>query len=128
MTPLMKFTLIGTLLFSVNFLIFHLFYGVFNLDYRISISIAYATGVLLHFALHRKYTFRASSQQLAQTAGKYFLMLLLNYLLTLAVSWFVVEVGRLPPSFTVVASTTVTTGTGFFMMKYFVFKAKESKA
>lgn len=127
MTQLMKFAHVGFLLFGVNFLIFHLFYGLFHLDYRISISIAYATGVLLHFALHRKYTFRASSQQLAQTAGKYFLMLLLNYLLTLAVSWFVVEVGRLPPSFTVVASTTVTTGTGFFMMKYFVFLAKESE-
>jgi putative flippase GtrA len=123
---LTKFVVVGVLTFGVNFLMFHLFYGLGKLDYRVSVSLAYAITVLCHFSLHRFFTFEAAEQQLVHNAGRYVAMLGLNYAITLSMAWFVVEVLNLSPYFGVVGSTLATAGTSFFVMKYFVFRKSEA--
>lgn len=118
------FVCIGLITFGNNFLFFQMFYKLFYWDYRIAVSLAFVITVLLHFYLHRMFTFRATGQQIAHHAGRYILMLGLNYLITMVVAWIVVEILRISPSFTVVAATAVTTAMNFFLMKYFVFKTK----
>jgi putative flippase GtrA len=118
---LAKFIFVGVLTFGINFLMFHLFYGVAQLDYRISVSIAYMITVICHFSLHRFFTFNAGEQTLAHNAGKYVAMLGLNYAITLSMAWFVVEALKVSPYWGVIASTLATAGTSFFVMKYFVF-------
>lgn len=122
---LAKFIFVGLLTFGVNFLTFHLFYGVGKVDYRISVSIAYAITVICHFTLHRFFTFDAAEQQLVHNVGKYLAMLGLNYMITIATAWFVVEILGLSPYLGVIASTGATACTSFFVMKYFVFGRAE---
>lgn len=118
---LAKFVFVGLLTFAINFSMFHVFYGLAKLDYRISVSIAYVITVVCHFLLHRFFTFDAAGQQLVHNLSKYLAMLGLNYLITLSMAWFVVEMLRLSPYFGVVASTAATACSSFFVMKYFVF-------
>jgi putative flippase GtrA len=119
---LTKFVIVGVLTFGINFSMFHVFYALGNLDYRISVSLAYAVTVVCHFLLHRLFTFEAAEQQIVHNASKYVAMLGLNYAITLSMAWFVVEILALSPYLGVVASTAATACTSFFVMKYFVFR------
>jgi putative flippase GtrA len=121
---LTKFAIVGFVTFGINFSFFHLFYGLLGLDYRIAVSLAYVITVISHFLLHRFFTFSAKEQYLMHNAGKYLLMLALNYAITMTVVWLVVEVVGISPYFGVVASSATTATVSFFVMKYFVFKAK----
>lgn len=121
---LFKFVCIGLITFGNNFLFFQVFYKQFHWDYRIAVSLAFVLTVILHFSLHRIITFNATGRQIMHHAGKYILMLGLNYVITMIIAWFVVEILRISPSLIVVGATAVTTVINFFLMKYFVFKAK----
>lgn len=123
-TQLAKFIGVGLVTFWINFLFFHVFYGLFHLDYRIAVSLAYVITVIFHFLLHRVFTFEAAEQHFGHNTGKYVVMLVLNYTITVVAVWFVVEVLRLSPYVGVVASTAATASTSFFFMKYFVFVSK----
>ena len=123
---LAKFVVVGIVTFGINFLFFHVFYGLFHWDYRIAVSLAYVITVISHFLLHRIFTFSAAEQQMVHNAGKYLLMLAVNYGITLTVVGFVVEVVGWSPYIGVIASTAATASTSFFVMKYFVFKSKRA--
>ena len=121
---IVKFAVIGFLTLGINFISFHLFYGLFRLDYRIAVSLAYIVTVSCHFSLHRIFTFRATDQQIAHNAGKYLFMLIMNYGITLTVVWLVVEIVGWSPYVGVIASSAATASASFFIMKYFVFQSK----
>ncbi|MBI3774085.1 MAG: GtrA family protein [Gammaproteobacteria bacterium] len=121
---LVKFISVGLVTFGINFSFFHLFYGLLHLDYKIAVSFAYLITVASHFLLHRVFTFEAAGQHLGHNTGKYVVMLVLNYTITVMVAWFVVEVLRVSPYVGVIASTAATASTSFFLMKYFVFVSK----
>lgn len=57
---------------------------------------------------------------MAHNAGKYLLMLAVNYGIILTVAGLVVEIVGWPPYIGVIASTAATASTSFFIMKYFV--------
>jgi putative flippase GtrA len=118
---LAKFTVVGFLVFGVYVGCFHFFYRVMGLDYKLAVSLAYVIGVACHFLLHRFFTFGAAEQDLVHHTWKYLLMLGLNYAVSLGVVWIVVEVVKISPYFGLVASTGITAGISFFMMKHFVF-------
>jgi putative flippase GtrA len=121
---LTKFVIVGFVTFGINFSFFHLFYGLLGLDYRIAVSLAYVITVISHFLLHRFFTFSAKEQYLIHNAGKYLLMLALNYAITMTVVWLVVEVVGVSPYIGVIASAATTASASFFIMKYFVFRPK----
>jgi putative flippase GtrA len=121
---LAKFAFVGVVTFGINFLMFHVFYGLAHRDYRISVSLAYALTVICHFVLHRYFTFNAAGQQLIHNGSKYIAMLGLNYGMTVTVVWVVVAIMGSSPYFGVIASTAATACTSFLMMKYFVFGSK----
>lgn len=122
---LTKFVAIGLATFGINFALFHLFFSLLHFDYKIAVSFAYVITVICHFLLHRFFTFSATEQQVTRNAGKYSLMLLINYGITLAVLWIVVEVIKVSPYIGIIAATAVTASTSFFLMKYFVFLSKK---
>lgn len=123
---LAKFVVVGLVTFGIYFSVFHLFYGLVHLNYRIAVSLAYVITVISHFWLHRLLTFSAAEQQIMHNAGKYLLMLGVNYGITLAIVGVVVEVAELSPYIGVIASTATTAWMSFFVMKYFVFKSKRA--
>jgi len=118
---LAKFVFVGLLTFGVYICCFHFLYRVARLDYKLAVSLAYVMTVASHFLLHRFFTFGAADQAFVHHTWRYLLMLGLNYVVSLGVVWIAVEVAKISPYFGVVASTGVTAGISFFMMKHFVF-------
>jgi putative flippase GtrA len=120
-----RFIIVGASTFLLYFLLFHVLYGSAGLGYKVAITIAYAVTVFCHFLLNRFFTFSAQHRNLGLHAGRYGLMLVLNYLTTLFVMWVVVEIIRTSPYVGAVASTIVTATSSFFVMKHFVFSLSE---
>jgi len=123
---LVRFTVVGLLTFVLYFSLFHLLYGEAGLGYKVAVSIAYSVTVLCHFLLHRLFTFGAQRLSLSRHAGRYGVMLVLNYGITLGVMWTVVEIVRISPYFGTIASTICTAASSFFVMKHFVFSPSEA--
>lgn len=121
---LTKFIIVGLVTFGINFFCFYVFYGLIHLHYKVAVSFAYVVTVISHFLLHRGFTFGAGEQRLTRNAGKYLLMLGLNYVLTLTVVWTVVEIVGASPYLGVIGATAATASSSFFVMKYFVFRTK----
>jgi len=121
---LVKFIFVGLLTFGIYICCFHFFYRLARLDYKLAVSLAYVMTVASHFLLHRFFTFGAAEQAFVHHTWKYLLMLGLNYVVSLGVVWISVEVAKISPYFGVVASTGITAGISFFVMKYFVFQER----
>jgi putative flippase GtrA len=117
-----RFVIVGISTFVLYFLLFRVLFGGLGLGYKGAITIAYAVTVMCHFLLNRFFTFNVEQRDLGLHAGRYILMLLLNYLITLAVMWTIVEVVGISPYFGAVVSTLVTAASSFFVMKHFVFR------
>ena len=87
----------------------------------LSTSIAYISGVLLHFVLSCTYTFADSTASWARRIGGYLGMLVVNYLITLGVvvgmQTYVVDNVVLAKT-TAVATTAIT---GYFGLRLFAF-------
>jgi len=122
---IVRFVIVGVLTFILYFSLFRFLYGSAGFDYKVAISLAYIVTVLCHFLLNRFFTFNARQRSLGLHAGRYGLMLVLNYVITLFVMWTVVEIIRISPYFGAVVSTAVTAASSFFVMKHFVFRSPE---
>lgn len=123
---LTKFVVFGFLTFGINIFCFHLFYGsIFKLNYKVAVTIAYIVTVCSHFVLNRTFTYKAVGQKITSHVWRYVIMLVSNYLLTLLVVWFVVNIVKSSPYLGLVASTGVGAMVSFFVMKYFVFGSHE---
>ena len=115
-----RFVLVGAATFALNFVTFHVAFALFGFGYKTAASVAYAVTVTVHFLLNRFFTFNARDSGLGMHAGRYAVMLLLNYGITLAMVWCVVEVLRMSPYYGPVAAAAATELSRFFVMKYFV--------
>jgi putative flippase GtrA len=123
---IVRFVIVGVSTFVLYFLSFHLFFGAGGFGYKTAVSMAYIITVACHFVLNRFFTFNAHRQDFGAHAGRYGLMLILNYGITLAVMWTCVEVAGISPYFGTVASTLATASSSFFVMKHFVFGPNEA--
>ena len=120
---LTKFFFVGLTTCFIYSLLFHLFYGIVQIDYRLAASIAYIVTVFAHFHLHRTFTFKGSEQTVGHNIWKYIFMLILNYINMLTIMWLLVDMLKISPYLSLIASTGVTASVSFLMMKYFVFKS-----
>ena len=121
---LTKFILIGFTTFFINIGTCYLCYELICLDYRVAVTIAYATTVLSHFTLHGIITFSGIEKKMLHNILKYLSMLLVNYTTMLAIVWFTVNILHKSPYMGLVISTAATAAASFFTMKYFVFNSR----
>lgn len=119
-----KFGLVGIIGFILNYFFVWLFYGVFVLDYRIAVTLAYIVTAIIHFMLNRTFTYRANGASMVHHAWKYVVMLAINYMISLFTSIITVEICGLSPYFGIVFATAIMMCSNFFFMKYFVFSHK----
>ena len=125
---IVRFVVVGGLTFALYFLLFRVLYGGLGLGYKAAISFAYVVTVCCHFLLHRSFTFGISQGGMGIHLGRYGAMLVLNYLITLAVMWTIVEMLRISPYWGPLASTGITATSSFFVMKHFVFDSGRARA
>lgn len=120
------YLVVGGLTALIYFGFFALSVNIFDLDYRLGITIAYIFAVIFHFLTNRKFTFRSAESPVIHQWLRYLGVLLVNYLITLGVVSFFVD--RLGFSTYVSAglSLLATVGVGYFASKFWVFRNKES--
>jgi putative flippase GtrA len=122
---IVRFGLVGFATFILNYFFVWLFYGVFALDYRVAVTIAYIITIAVHFTLNRTFTYNATESPIAHHASKYGVLLAINYVINLSVSIITVEVCGLSLYFAVIFATVIIMCSSFFLMKYFVFSHGE---
>jgi putative flippase GtrA len=126
-TPeLLSYLIVGGLTAIVYFGFFALSIDIFNLDYRIGMSIAYFLAVSFHFLANRKFTFRADNDRLFHQSIRYLCVLLINYLFTLGAMFLLVDGLGFSTYLSAALSVLVTVGIGYFASKFWVFRNKES--
>ncbi len=118
---LVRFVIVGIVTFAINLSMVWIFYGKAKLDYRIAVSIAYIITVVIHFFMNRSFTFRQESDKAVFDVVKYSTLPILNYIITLIVNTFTVELLGLTPYFGIFFSTLFTAISSFILMKHFVF-------
>ena len=122
---LAKYFFVTIFIFLFSLVLFYILYGVLGISYQLAVTFVYVATVVCHFSLHRIYTFGASVQNIYSNTVKYGAMLLINYVLTLLVSWFVLCF-YLSPYLTFYLSPPITALSSFLFLKYFVFQFKEN--
>jgi len=118
---IVRFGLVGIITFILNYFFVWLFYGVFILDYRVAVTLAYIVTVMTHFVLSRTFTYKINKTPITHHLWRYGLMLTINYLLSISISIVTVVAFGLSPYFGVVFATIAIACLSFVLMKYFVF-------
>lgn len=116
-----RFGFVGIVTLIFNYSLVWFFYGVFKLDYRIAITMAFIIAVVVNFTLSRVFTYKATSASIMHHIWKYVIVLIINYAINIFVSIIVVGIYGLSPYLAIILATIITTCSGFLLMKYFVF-------
>lgn len=117
-----KFCSVGGATALIYFSVMYIAESVFFIQYLASVSIAYFISTIFHFLMNRKYTFLATHDSHRQQFARYSVMLVLNYLVTIAVVKISVEVFQLSPYLGVCISVAFTAVFGYVMGRFWVFK------
>lgn len=125
---LQRFAVVGVATFFLNLSLFYSLVNFLQLDYRHAVSYAYVITVLCHFAANKSFTFGARQQPLGRNATRYAVMLVVNYCVTLAVSWLVIGWWGLPGYVAVLCYTAANATTSFLLMKHIVFQASSGRS
>ena len=95
------------------------------MEYRISVSIAYFIAAICHFLSNRIFTFAAQNQPLMSQIIRYFILLLVNYAITLCLISFMVsqlDISHYKSAFVALVTTVVV---GYLASKLFIFNKNE---
>jgi putative flippase GtrA len=122
---LLIFLVVGALAMLVNLSIFSVLWEYVHLKYLLAVAIAYIIAVLFHFSLNRRYTFRAYQKNMFVQLPKYVVMIGINLGLSLIVADFCVRILKLSPYLGVILSIGATTGLGYMLSRYWVFKVEK---
>jgi putative flippase GtrA len=117
-----SFAIVGALATALNFGLFSFFWEGLGLNYLTAVSIAYFLAVVFHFNVNRRFTFRSDAADLMLHAKKYLVMVVINFILTLMIVRFCVEVLQLSPYFGAAFSIGATVCTGYVMSRFWIFK------
>jgi putative flippase GtrA len=127
MLRFLKFVLIGATTSLVYFGLFALLNTIVKLDYKFALSISYVLSILFQFFSNKLFTFQAKDKTVYQF-GKFILLVMLNYLLTLLIVTFFVSYEKFSPYMGIVISIGVTFITSYFFSKNWVYKSGEKNA
>jgi putative flippase GtrA len=118
---LLKFILVGTILFFISNLIYILLNKIFNVNIYLSYSIAYILSIFIHYILNKNYTY--DSKKLSHKIFiKYIFYLIFNYILGMSLSFFFINILIFNELYLFFYTTPFTMVSSFMLMKYFVFR------
>jgi len=116
------FLSVGTLAALVNLGSFSFFWKFLHLDYKIAVSIAYILSVLVHFFANRQFTFKAHTTEVRHQLQRYIVMLGTNYLFTLLIVFFVVEILAFSPYAGIVCAIGFNVTINYMMSRFWIFQ------
>jgi putative flippase GtrA len=118
-----KFLIVGFVTLILNFSLVFLLDKLLQLNYKLSITIAYLLTLIAHFMLNRTFTFEIYYFDWAHLI-KYLLLPLINFIISFLTAIFVVEILHLPPYYSVFFATSFCAVISYTFMKYFLFLKK----
>lgn len=117
------FAIVGLATAGVNFIALALLLEMLKLDYRVAVSVAYIAGVVFHFVANKSITFKQRNLiDIHNQIARYLVLVAINYLLTIAIVIFVVEVLVFAPYMGLLLSMGATIVTGYLLSRFWVFK------
>jgi putative flippase GtrA len=118
---ILLFLTVGSLSAIVNLGSFTVLWKYMGVNYQVAVSVAYVLSVIFHFTANRNITFKSHRSHYLKQVPRYLTMILVNYLITLAVTHFVVEILHLTPYIGIIMAIGITVNTSYFMSRYWVF-------
>jgi len=99
--------------------------NVVGLNYRVCVSVAYVGAIALHFSLNRHVTFRSADGNIFPQAWRYLAMVAINYVVTLAIVSYVVEVLNHSAFIGAISALVATIVVGYIVSRSWVFKVSK---
>lgn len=93
-----------------------------QLGHFLAISISYVCAISFHFFTNKTFTFQSRDANVIIEIARYLLVAFINYLITLAVVFLVVDWGRQSTYLGALLAIIVTLGVGYGMTKFWVFQ------
>lgn len=119
--PLAMFCILGTINAAAYFLIFSFFFNYLHLSYLLAVTFTYIITAAFQFFSNRKLTFNSSGNVFFQLL-KYFILLALNYFMTLFIMHSVVERLDLSPYIGLCCTSLSSATMSFLLFKFWVFR------
>ena len=119
--PLAMFCTLGTINAVLYFSVFAFFWKYLHINYLLAVSLSYVLSAAFQFFSNRKMTFKASGTIYPQIV-KYFILLGINYLITVFIVHAVVTIFELSPFIGLLLSTFSSGLTSFILFKFWVFR------
>lgn len=121
------FLAVGLLSALVNVFSFAFFWRILALDYAVAVSLAYVLSVVTHFTGNRHFTFKHQKAPVLQQLPRYLGMVGINYAITLALAYFVVDILHYSPYYGVLLGIAGTVIVGYGLSCFWVFRSREKK-
>lgn len=119
---MLRFCFVGAVSAVAQFSVLTVFLDFFSFLLSFSVTAAYVFSVLVHFIGNKYFTFRSTTDAYVGEGGRYIGVVMVNYIVTLGVVWFVVVVFNGTAHVATVLSIAATVGIGFALSKYWVFR------
>ena len=118
-----KFALVGGTTAIIYFALLVVLMRFPLLNYQWNVSIAYVMATSFHFAANRWFTFRAHEGRATRQLGRYVILVLINYLLTLLIVTGMVELLGAHPIVGACMAVGLTAVVAFLIARSWVFRA-----
>lgn len=97
-----------------------------HLGHLLAVSVSYLLAISFHFLANKTFTFRSRGGKVWPEVFRYILVALLNYFITLAVVFVVVDWGHQSTYLGALLAIAITLGLGYAMTKFWVFNNRKA--
>jgi putative flippase GtrA len=88
------------------------------------VTLAFIFSTTFHFLANRSYTFNSHSRSIARQLFRYVVLIVINYLITILVVRYSVEILHFHPYLGVLMSTFLTVMVGYILSHFWVFNER----
>lgn len=110
---------------SIYFLTFQILLSLNCCSLYLVTTIAFCSGVIINFTLHRHVTYRATNQALSTGIYRYSILLVFNYAITIITMYIITTVLRYSPQLGWLIGSVLTSLLGFVIGRHWVFNVRQ---
>ena len=121
---IVRFCVVGFVTALIYFFVIGFLYDVMKWGYLPAVTLAFIFSTTFHFLANRSYTFNSNSRSIARQLFRYVVLIVINYLITILVVKYSVEILHLHPYLGVLMSTFLTVMVGYILSHFWVFNER----
>ena len=115
------FLMVGSFSAGIYFLLFTILSIILHGKYQVAVSISYVICVCLNFTANRTFTFNSRKKSLSHQLPRYLVLLLINYMITLAMMYLTVERFHYPPYVGIILMLVLSFVLNYIISKLWIF-------